>query len=143
MARTIGVGTVTQEALHLILTTKKALRLGMEIAKVGNTIGDIGSAIQHFVESQGYNVARDLCGHGIGKQLHEEPQIPNFGKRGSGPELQEGMVLCIEPMVMIGDWKLVKARDNYGFATKDGSLSCHFEDTIAVTANGPTILTEL
>ncbi len=143
MARTMGVGDISLEAIHLIRATKKALRLGLKKTKPGNTIGDIGNTIQRFVESQGYNVVRDLCGHGIGRQLHEEPQIPNFGKRHSGPELKEGMVICIEPMVTVGDWKLKKSSDNYGFATADGSLSCHFEDTIAITQGKGEVLTRI
>ncbi|MEK7510465.1 MAG: type I methionyl aminopeptidase [Patescibacteria group bacterium] len=143
MARTAPVGQISLEAARLIRITKKALRLGIKKARPGNTSGDIGNTIQRFIESQGYNVVRDLCGHGIGKQLHEEPQILNFGKRHEGSELAEGMVICIEPMVTMGDWKLRKTQDGFGFATADGSLSCHFEDTIAITPLGPNVLTTL
>jgi len=143
MARTMPVGNVGMEAMHLIHTTKKALRLGIKKARPGNTVGDIGNTVQRFVERQGYNVVRNLCGHGIGKELHEDPQIPNFGKRHIGAKLQEGMVICIEPMITAGDWKLEKTADGFGFATKDHSLSCHFEDTIAIGPNGPEVLTKV
>ena len=142
MARTIGVGEISPESRHLITTTKKALRLGIKKATVGNTIGDIGETIQRFVESQQYQVVRELCGHGIGKELHEDPKIANFGKRHEGDALKEGMVICIEPMVTVGHWKLRHMDDGHGFATEDGSLSCHFEDTIAITKKGPKVLTK-
>lgn len=143
MASTVAVGKVSFEAKRLIVSAKKALKRGIKKAKIGNTIGDIGNTVQRFVEGQGYGVIKDLCGHGIGKELHEEPKIPNFGKRGSGPELKEGMVICIEPMISMGDYALRKADDGYGYATKDGSLSAHYEHTIAITKSGPKVLTEL
>lgn len=143
MARTVPVGKVDPEILRLIRITKKALKLGIKKTKPGNTVGDIGNTIQRFVQSQGFNVVRELCGHGIGKELHERPFIPNYGKRHSGVELKEGMVICIEPMVTVGDWRLKKMDDGYGFVTKDSSLSCHFEDTIAITVQGPEVLTTL
>lgn len=143
MAVTVPVGTVTPEARRLIRVTKKALKRGLKMVRAGNTVGDIGNTIQRYVESQGYNVARDLCGHGIGRELHEDPQIPNYGKRGKGEELREGMVICIEPMVMTGNWKLKKCDDGFGFKTSDGSLSAHFEQTIAVMAHGAKVLTPL
>jgi len=141
MAITLPVGKISFETPRLIRVTKKALKRGIKKVRPGNTIGDIGNTIQRYVESQGFNVVRDLCGHGIGKEIHEEPQILNFGKRKSGPEIKEGMVLCLEPMVTVGDWKLKKTKDNCGYETKDGSLSCHFEHTIAVTKDGAKILT--
>lgn len=141
-AVTIAVGKVSFEAKRLINVTKKSLRLGIKKAKIGNTIGDIGNTIQRFVEDQGFSVVRDLCGHGIGKDLHEDPKIPNFGKRGSGEKLVEGMVICIEPMVITGDYNLRKSDDGYGYASKDNSLTAHFEHTIAITKKGPVILTE-
>ena len=141
MARTVPVGEISEDAFHLIRTTRKALKLGVKKVRPGNTVGDIGNTIQRFVESQGYNVVRDLCGHGIGKDLHEDPHVLNYGKRHSGEELKEGMVICIEPMVTVGDWNLKKAEDKYGYMTKDGKLSAHFEDTIAVTEDGADILT--
>lgn len=142
MAITLPVGKVLPETQRLIRVTKKALKAGLKKVRPGNTFGDLSNTIQRYVESQGFNVVRDLCGHGIGRKIHEDPQIPNFGKRGSGPEIKEGMVFCLEPMVIIGDWKLKKAKDGYGLQTKDGSLSCHFEHTIAATQNGRQILTE-
>src|SRR3989339_131585 len=143
MAMTVPVGEVSFEAKRLINVTKKSLRLGIKKAKIGNTIGDIGNTVQRFVEDQGFSVVRDLCGHGIGKELHEDPKIPNFGKRGGGEKLVEGMVICIEPMVTAGEYHLRNSDDGYGFATKDNSLSAHFEHTIAITKKGPRILTEI
>ena len=141
MAITVPVGGVSFEAKRLINVTKKALRLGIKRVKPGNTVGDIGNTIQRFVEYQGFAVVRDLCGHGIGKNLHEDPKIPNFGKRGGGEKLVEGMVICIEPMVSAGNYVLRKSDDGYGYATRDNSLSAHFEHTIAITKKGPCILT--
>ena len=142
-AITVAVGNVSFEAKRLVNVTKKSLRLGIKKAKIGNTIGDIGNTIQRFVEDQGFGVVRDLCGHGIGKTVHEDPKVPNFGKRGSGEKLAEGMVICIEPMVTMGDYNIKPSKDGYGYATKDNSLSAHFEHTIAITAKGPVILTEI
>ena len=143
MAVTAPVGKVDSEVLRLIRITKKALKRGIKKARQGNTFGDIGNTIQRYVESQGFNVVRDLCGHGIGKQLHEDPQILNYGKRHTGPKIKQGMVFCLEPMVTIGDYKLKKSDDGFGFETKDGSLSAHFEHQMAVTENGVKVLTEL
>jgi len=142
MAVTVAVGNVSFEAKRLINVAKKSLRLGIKKAKIGNTIGDIGNTIQRFVEDQGFGIVRDLCGHGIGKSVHEDPKVPNFGKRGAGEKLVEGMVICIEPMVSVGDYNLKKSDDGYGYATKDDSLSAHFEHTITITEKGPRILTE-
>ena len=141
-ALTVAVGNVSFEAKRLINVTKKSLRLGIKKAKVGNTIGDIGNTVQRFVEDQGFGVVRELCGHGIGKDLHEDPKIPNYGKRQSGERLAEGMVICIEPMVTAGDYNIKPSKDGYGYATKDGSQSAHFEHTIAITKKGARILTE-
>lgn len=141
MAITVPVGQVSPEAQRLIKVTKKALKRGIKKVQQGKTFGDIGSTIQRYVESQGYNVVRELCGHGIGKQVHEEPQVPNYGKRMSGPEIREGMTFCLEPMVTVGDWHLKKAKDGYGFQTRDGSLCAHFEHTLAVTRAGCQVLT--
>lgn len=143
MAATVSVGSISFEAKRLIQVTKKALRLGIKKAKVGNTVGDIGNTIQRYVEDQGFSVVRDLCGHGIGKDLHEDPKIPNFGKRGTGEKLVEGMAICIEPMITAGDWHLVKSKDGYGYAAKDGSLTAHFEHTIAIAQKGPKVLTDI
>lgn len=143
MARTFGVGRITKKAAKLISVTKKALDLGIAQIKSGNHLGDISAAIQNYVESKGFSVVRELVGHGVGKKVHEPPQIPNFGQPGSGPELKEGMVLAIEPMVNLGTWKVKLLSDKWTFATADGSLSAHFEDTVAVTKNGYKILTRL
>ncbi len=143
MAITVAVGKVSFEAKRLINVAKKSLRLGIKKVRPGNTVGDIGNTIQRFVEDQGFSVVRSLCGHGIGKGLHEDPQIPNYGKRGAGEKFIEGMTICIEPMITAGDYNLKKSADGYGFATKDNSLSAHFEHTIAVTKFGAKILTEV
>jgi len=142
MAVTIPVGEVLPEKRRLIWVTKKTLKLAIKKSKIGNTFGDIGNTIQRYVEGQGFNVVRDLCGHGIGKRLHEPPQVLNFGRRHKGEKIKEGMVFCIEPMVTMGDWKIKKSKDGYGYETKDGSLSCHFEHTVAITEEGPIVLTE-
>lgn len=142
-ASTIAIGKISFDAKRLIMATKKALKRGIKKVMPGNTIGDIGNTVQRYAEGQGFSVVRDLCGHGIGRDLHEDPRIPNYGKRRSGETLKEGMVICIEPMLAAGDFRLKKAKDGYGFATKDNSLSAHFEHTIAVTKNGSRVLTEL
>jgi len=141
MAITIPVGKVDKKTKKLIKVTKKALELGIEQVKAGNYLGDIGYAIQEYVEKNGFNVVRELVGHGVGKKVHEDPQIPNYGKKGTGIELVEGMVLAIEPMITIGDWRIKKCDDGFGYKTADNNLSCHFEHTIAITKKGPEILT--
>ena len=141
MARTVSVGEVAEEAARLVRITKKALKLGIKKVRPGITIGDIGNTIERFLNSQQYGIVRELCGHGIGKELHEDPQIPNYGKRHAGAELKEGMVICIEPMVTLGDFNVQRVKDGQTFITKDGSLAAHFEDTIAVTASGAEVLT--
>ncbi len=143
MAVTVPVGQIDPETNRLIKATKKALKIGIKKAKIGNTIGDVGNTIERHVEGQGFNVVRTLCGHGIGRELHEDPQIPNYGQRHKGDVIKQGMVLAIEPMVTVGDSRLVKAKDGHGFETKDGSLSAHFEHTIAIHKNGPQVLTKL
>jgi len=143
MALTLPVGKISPEAQRLIRVTKKALKRGIKKVRPGNTFGDIGNTIQRYVESQKFNVVRDLCGHGIGKEIHEDPKILNYGNRHSGSEIKEGMVFCIEPMVTAGDWKLKKTKDGFGFETEDGSLSAHFEHTIAVTKESCRVLTDL
>ncbi len=143
MAVTVPVGKISPEVQRLIRVTKKALKRGIKKVRSGNTFGDIGNTVQRYVEDQGFNVVRDLCGHGIGKNIHEDPQIFNYGKRGVGPEIKEGMVFCIEPMVTVGDWRLKKTNDGYGYKTADGSLSAHFEHTIAVTEGRILVLTDL
>lgn len=143
MARTVLVGEVEEETARLVRVCKKALRLGVKKVRPGVTTGDVGNTIQRFVEDQGFGIVRELCGHGIGKELHEEPQMLNYGKRHTGPKLEQGMVLCIEPMLTMGDWNVKRAKDGQTFLTKDGSLAAHFEDTIAVTAEGAEVLTRL
>jgi len=141
MAITVGVGKISPEIQRLIRVTKKALKMGIKKVKIGNTFGDIGNTIQRYVESQGFNVVRELCGHGIGRELHEDPKILNYGKRRTGEEIKEGMVFCIEPMVTVGDWHIKRSKNGYGYETIDNSLSAHFEHTIAITKEGPQILT--
>jgi len=142
MAITLPVGKISPEAQRLIRITKKALKRGIKKVRPGNTFGDIGNTIQRYVEGQGFNVVRELCGHGIGREVHEDPKILNYGKRHTGIEIKEGMVFCLEPMVTTGDWKLRKSADGFGFETQDSSLSCHFEHTIAVTKTGCQVLTQ-
>lgn len=143
MAITAPVGkNIDSESLRLIKVTKKALKRGIGKAKAGNTFGDIGNAIQRYVESQGFNIVRDLCGHGIGRELHEDPQILNYGKRNKGPIIKKGMVFCIEPITAMGDWHIEKLKSG-GYKTIDNSLSAHFEHMIAITDKGTEILTEL
>lgn len=141
MAITVPVGKIDLESQRLLRVTKKALKRGIKKAKIGNTFGDIGNTIQRYVESQDFNIVRDLCGHGIGRELHEEPQILNYGKRHKGEEIKEGMVFCLEPMVVMGGYKIKKAKDGHAFEPIDGSLSAHFEHMITATKNGPKILT--
>lgn len=141
-AWTYGIGTITPEAQRLLNVTRESLMQGIGKARVGNRIGDIAHAVQRYVESNGYSVVRDLVGHGIGQKLHEEPaSVPNFGKPGKGELLREGMTICIEPMVNQGTFKIVTLPDNWTMKTADGKLSAHFEHTVALTKDGPDILT--
>jgi methionyl aminopeptidase len=143
-AITIPVGEISHEARRLINVTKKALRLGIKKAKPGSTTGDIGNTIERYIESEGYSIVRDLVGHGIGKNLHEEPQVPNWGKRHTGTVLEPGMVIAIEPMVIAGKSNAIKlASDKFSYKSADGSLTAHFENTVAITEQGPVILTRL
>jgi methionyl aminopeptidase len=135
------VGEISSEAERLLWVTQKALEQGVAAAIVGNRLSDIGHAVQSFVEAQGLSVVRDFVGHGIGRSMHEPPQIPNFGRPGRGPRLKPGMVLAIEPMVNVGGWEVVVLSDNWTVITADRSLSAHFEDTVAVTEDGPLTLT--
>lgn len=143
MAVTVPVGKVSLEIQRLIRITKKSLKRGIRKVHAGVTLGDIGNTIQRYVEGQGFNVVRDLCGHGIGKQLHEDPQILNYGKRKTGLKIKEGMVFCLEPMVTVGGWEIKKIKDGNGFRTKDNSLSAHFEHMMVVTRKGCRVLTNL
>lgn len=142
-AITVPVGKISREAEKLLKITKKSLFLGIKRAKPGNTFGDIGAEIEKFITKQNMGLVRDLTGHGIGKAVHEDPEIPNFGKKGQGQTIKEGMVICIEPMVTLGDYNLRKSADGYGYSTRDYSLSAHFEHTIAITKTGPRILTQI
>jgi methionyl aminopeptidase len=136
------VGRISPEAERLLAVTCDALYAGIEQARVGNRVGDISHAIQVVVEDAGLSVVRDLVGHGIGRSMHEEPQVPNFGRAGVGPRLQAGMTLALEPMVNAGDYAVEVMTDQWTWVTKDGSLSAHFEHSVAVTEDGPVILTE-
>lgn len=140
-AVTVGAEAVSRQAQDLIDVTKKALEMGIRAAVVGARVGDISWAVQSFVESKGYSVVREYAGHGIGREMHEEPQVPNFGPAGRGALLQEGMVLAIEPMVNQGGWRTRTRDDGWTVCTLDGSLSAHFEHTIAIRAQGPEVLT--
>jgi len=142
-AITVPVGSeVTSELQKLLEVTRESLYRGIEAARIGNTVGDVGAAVQKVVEANGFSVVREFVGHGIGTKLHEEPQVPNYGTPGSGPKLRDGMVLAIEPMVNVGRSETRVLADNWTAVTKDGTHSAHFEHTVAVTKNGPMILTE-
>ncbi len=141
-AVTLPVDGLTPELQKLLDVTRQSLLAGIEAARTGNTIGDVGSAVQKLVEANGFSVVRDFVGHGIGTKLHEEPQIPNFGTPGHGAKLREGMVLAIEPMVNMGKPGARVLEDKWTAVTEDGSFSAHFEHCVAVTKNGPVILTE-
>jgi methionyl aminopeptidase len=140
-AVTVPVGRVSPEAARLLRVTQEALELGIQRVRLGGRISDIGSAIQQHVEANGFSVVREFVGHGIGAALHEEPQIANYGEPGRGPRLAEGMVLAIEPMVNMGRPAVKVLGDGWTAVTRDGSLSAHFEHTVAVTSNGPLVLT--
>ena len=142
-ALTVGVGEVSEEAKRLMKVTEEALYKGIEKASFGNRIGDISHAIQKHVESNGFNVIRDFVGHGIGRNLHEPPEIPNFGKPGRGPKLEIGMTIAIEPMVSAGDYRIEILKDGWTAVTKDRSLSAHFEHSIVITPKGPEILSKV
>jgi methionyl aminopeptidase len=136
-AITVPVGSVSPETRRLIEVTERALMLGIDQAVVGNRLSDISHAVQAYVEDAGFSVVTDFVGHGIGRQLHEEPQVPNYGKAGQGPRLQAGMVLAIEPMVNVGKSAVRILEDRWTAVTQDGSLSAHFEHTIAIQSRGP------
>ncbi len=139
MARTIPVGKIDDEKKHLLQTTKKALMAGIKAAKTGEKVGDISSAIEETAED--YGIVRELGGHSVGKKVHEHPFIPNFGKKGTGVKLQEGLVIAIEPMLNVGGDDITLDSDGYTYRTKDGSFSAHFEHTVLVTDKGAEILT--
>lgn len=140
-AWTYPVGTISAENQRLLNVTRESLYQGIAKARVGGRIGDISHAIQKYVESNGYSIVRELVGHGIGRGVHEEPSVPNFGKPGKGPLLREGMTICIEPMVNMGTFKVRTLPDNWTIVTADGKPSAHFEHTVAITKDGPDILT--
>ena len=140
-ARTFPVGEVEPEAERLMAVTEASLHDGVSACLVGGRLGDISNAIQACVEAEGFSIVRSLVGHGIGRAMHEDPQVPNYGPRGKGPKLEEGMVLAIEPMVAVGGGTVRVADDNWSVFTTDGSLAAHFEFTVAITADGPRILT--
>lgn len=137
------VGQVSEQADKLLTTTEKCLFLGIEQAVVGNRIGDIGHAIQKYAESQGFSVVRHFIGHGIGKKMHEAPEVPHYGPAGRGVRLKEGMVITIEPMLNTGSYQIKIDKDGWTARTADGGLSAQYEHTIAITADGPLILTQL
>ena len=142
-ALTVGVGKISPQAEALLQATEGALTAGIASARSGAHLSDISAAIQSFVEARGFSVVREYVGHGIGREMHEEPQIPNFGPPGQGPVLQKGMALALEPMVNIGGWQTKVGSDGWTVTTADGSLCAHFEHTIAITDGAPGILTRL
>ncbi|MBF0528257.1 MAG: type I methionyl aminopeptidase [Deltaproteobacteria bacterium] len=140
-ARTFALGDASKKARQLMETTYQAMLLSIETVKIGAHLGDIGATIQEHVENAGFSVVRTFVGHGIGREFHEEPQVPHYGRRGSGIRLKEGMVFTIEPMINEGGWEVRILQDGWTAVTKDGKLSAQFEHTIAVTSNGADILT--
>ena len=142
-ARTFAVGAISEEARRLMRVTEEALERGLAQARAGNRVGDISHAVQSHVERHGFSVVRDLVGHGIGHEMHEEPAVPNYGPEGRGPKLVAGQVLAIEPMVNAGGYVVVTRPDGWTVAAKDGRLSAHFEHTVAVGPDGPEILSAL
>jgi methionyl aminopeptidase len=142
-AITVAVGEVPLETTRLLETTRRALEAATEQARPGNHLGDIGHAIQSLAESRGYGVVRDLVSHGVGRKMHEDPQIPNYGRPGTGPRLLSGMTFAIEPMITLGSYEIrLSEWDGWSIYTADGSLAAHFEHTIAVTDEGPWVLTQ-
>jgi methionyl aminopeptidase len=139
-ATTVAIGTISDELRRLLDVTQKSLRKAIDQVRVGNRVSDISVAVQKCVESQGFSVVRDFVGHGIGTSLHEDPQVPNFGRLGTGAKLLEGMVLAIEPMVNTGGPEVKVLADQWTAVTADGGYSAHFEHSVAVTANGPWVL---
>jgi methionyl aminopeptidase len=143
MARTYVVGNdVDSEVARLVKATKKTLKRGIKKVHPGVTIGDIGETMFRFADSQGFSIIKALCGHGIGAELHEDPEILNYGKRHTGLVLKEGMVFCIEPMLSLGNNRIAKGKDGFSFVTEDGSITAHFEHMVAVTKDGVIVLTE-
>jgi methionyl aminopeptidase len=143
MAVTVAVGEIDPKTEELMAVTKQALEIAISKMVPGNTTGDIGYAVQTYVEGQGFYITRTYTGHGVGRKMHEGPQVPNYGKPGRGMRLREGMTIALEPMVLVGTGSTSVKEDQWTVASADGSLTAHFEHTVAVTANGPQILTEL
>ncbi|MGH9764171.1 MAG: type I methionyl aminopeptidase [Blastocatellia bacterium] len=142
-AVTVAVGPVTQELQRLMEATQQSLCAAIQKCQVGSRLGDVGNAVQAYVELLGYSVVRNYCGHGVGRAMHEDPQVPNYGSPGKGKALQEGWVLAIEPMVNIGNYDTKQLQDGWTVVTADGLASAHFEHTVAITDNGPEVLTAL
>lgn len=142
-AITVPVGEISDSLKRLLRVTEESLQLGIERARAGNRLGDVSETIQHHAEEAGYSVVREFVGHGIGRELHEEPQVPNFGKAGHGPLLKEGMVLAIEPMINEGSPDVRVLSDQWTAVTADGAHSAHFEHMVAITRNGPDVLTRI
>jgi len=140
-AITVGVGKISPQSRQLMETAENALKAGIAAARDGARLGDVSAAIQDYTEARGYSVVREYTGHGIGRDMHEEPLIPNFGRPGTGPELKRGMTLALEPMINAGDWRTRVGDDRWVVLTADGSLSAHFEHTIAITDGEPEVLT--
>ncbi len=140
-ARTFGVGKISDEAQKLIDVTRESFFEGLKYVKHGAKLGDVSSAIQTYAESYGFGVVRDLVGHGVGQNLHEDPSVPNFGRAGHGVKLSAGMTIAIEPMITAGDWRVEVLDDDWTVVTADGSLAAHYENTIAITKTGCEILT--
>ncbi len=139
-ARTFAIGKVSERAAHLIRTTEESLEKAIALMVPGNRVSDVGDAIQRHAEAAGYSVVRDFVGHGIGREMHEPPQVPNFGPPGRGPLLQPGLVLAIEPMLCEGTWKVTILDDGWTVVTRDRKLACHFEHSVAVTEGDPLVL---
>ena len=142
-ATTVGVGRVSEDRLRLMRVTEECLQLAIEQCRPGNHLGDIGFAVQSHAEAHGYSIVRDYVGHGIGRQMHEDPQIPNYGKPGKGPKVKKGYVFALEPMVNMGSLHTKTLKDGWTVVTVDGQPSAHFEHTVAITEEGPEVLTKV
>ena len=139
-ALTVGVGKISEEAQRLIDVTEQSFFAALEVAREGNRISDIGHAVQQYVEERGFSTVRALCGHGIGREMHEDPSVPNYGEPGHGVRLRKGMTICIEPMIAAGDYRVKTLRDGWTVVTCDGSLCSHYEHTIVITDGAPELL---
>lgn len=139
-ALTVGVGKISEEAQRLIDVTEQSFFAALEVTREGNRISDIGHAVQTYVEERGFSTVRALCGHGIGREMHEDPSVPNYGEPGHGVRLRKGMTICIEPMIAVGDYRVKTLRDGWTVVTCDGSLCSHYEHTIVITDGAPELL---